>query len=224
MSKALIKSFGMKYLLLGLVPLLEECVFKYNKYIVTTFAIHFIQKMYGGIRIVQPLCLGLLIQYFTPGSQMSAEEAAIYATGVVLGSFLYNLTHQAFLMSSVHIGMQMRLACCSLLYKKVKNLSKKYYPSRHCNTTFILLFVQKGLRLSQSSIERTGGIGHVINLMSNDVNRVENITTYGHYLIVGPIQAVIMTVVLLFVIGPSCLVGLCVLCLSIPLQSIMRFR
>lgn len=55
--------------------------------------------------------------------------------------------------------------------------------------------------------------------MSNDVNRFDNVVLFLHYLWVGPLQAITVTIILLFVLGPSCLMGLAVLILFVPLQS-----
>ena len=63
-------------------------------------------------------------------------------------------------------------------------------------------------------------IGQMVNIMSNDVNRFDFSVIFLHYLWVGPLQTLISTIILLYVIGPSCLVGLSVLILFVPLQSI----
>ena len=60
----------------------------------------------------------------------------------------------------------------------------------------------------------------MVNIMSNDVNRFDFSVIFLHYLWVGPLQTLISTIILLYVIGPSCLVGLSVLILFVPLQSI----
>lgn len=144
-------------------------------------------------RIGQPVCLGQLIHYFEPGSTMPDWEAYLYATGVVLGSGLYVFTHHPYFFACCHIGMHLRVAACSLLYKKC-------------------------MLLSQKSLGQTT-IGQMVNIMSNDVNRFDVSVLFLHYLWVGPIQVIVTTVVLLFVLGPSCLVGLAVLILFVPLQS-----
>jgi len=70
-------------------------------------------------RIAQPLCLGMLIQYFQVDSTMPAWEAYAYATGVVLSSALYTFTHHPYFFGIQHMGMRVRVAACSLIYKKV---------------------------------------------------------------------------------------------------------
>lgn len=62
--------------------------------------------------------------------------------------------------------------------------------------------------------------GQIVNLMSNDVGRFDSSAIYLHYLYIGPIQAVIVAVVLYFyVIGPSCLAGMAILIFFAPFQS-----
>lgn len=72
--------------------------------------------------------------------------------------------------------------------------------------------------LSQKSLGQTT-IGQMVNIMTNDVNRFDGTLVFLHYLWIAPIQALVATTILLFVIGPSCLVGLGVLILFAPLQS-----
>lgn len=79
-------------------------------------------------RIGQPLCLGQLVHYFGSGDNtISTWEAYLYATGVVLGSALYTFTHHPYFFECQHIGMQIRVAACSLVYKKVKNRNHDEY-------------------------------------------------------------------------------------------------
>ena len=75
-------------------------------------------------RIGQPLCLGQLVHYFaTDGKTITTTQAYLYATGVVMGSALYTFTHHPYFFVCQHTGMRLRVAACSLVYKKVKNIS-----------------------------------------------------------------------------------------------------
>ena len=104
----------------------------------------------------------------------------------------------------------MRVACSSILYRKA-------------------------LKLSNSALGQTT-IGQMVNLLSNDVNRLVSLknisetmngsyfrfdTTvlFNHYLWAGPLQLIIMTAILCYKIGPSALVGAVLLVLFVPLQS-----
>lgn len=80
------------------------------------------------------------------------------------------------------------------------------------------VFYSQCLLLSQKALGQTT-IGQMVNLMSNDVNRFDYSVIFLHYLWVGPVQTLISMIILLYVIGPSCLVGLAFLILFVPLQS-----
>ena len=61
----------------------------------------------------------MLIQYFQVNNTMPAWQAYAYATGVVVCLVLYTLTYNPLFFGITHIGMKLRVASCSLLYKKV---------------------------------------------------------------------------------------------------------
>ena len=50
---------------------------------------------------------------------MPAWQAYLFATGVVLGSGMFVLTHHPFFFGIQHVGMKIRVAACSVIYKKV---------------------------------------------------------------------------------------------------------
>ena len=187
LAKAIFKSFGPFYLCLGSCTFIEECL----------------------IRVFQPLfmgrnggvsgfgkycgCSGWMIEYFSAQSEVTLTEATCYGAGVVGTAALYNLIHHAYLLGTCNTGMQVRVACCSLLYRKA-------------------------LKLSSSAMGQTT-IGQMVNLLSNDVNRFDTTVMFTHYLWVGPLQLVTMTFLLCKIIGPSAFVGAALLVASVPLQS-----
>lgn len=69
-------------------------------------------------RMTQPLFLGGLIRYFSPGSDISHSTAFLYAVSIFVCSFVTVLVKQAYLLAMFHIGMKMRVAVCSLVYRK----------------------------------------------------------------------------------------------------------
>ncbi|CAL4094228.1 unnamed protein product, partial [Meganyctiphanes norvegica] len=170
---ALARSFGKSYMCVGLLAAIEECV----------------------LRIGQPLCLGGLIRYFNGMSGYSDTLGWLFATGVLMGSVLYIFTHHPFFWGIQHCGMQIRIASCSLIYRKA-------------------------LRLSKSALGKTT-VGQMVNLLSNDVNRFDTSVIFLHYLWIGPLQLAISLGILWYELGPSCLAGLFLLILYVPLQSWM---
>lgn len=75
-------------------------------------------------RVSQPLLLGRLVRYFSLSksqldSDITLEEAYIYAAGVVLCSALNIFVIHPYMMAIIHMGMKIRVTCCSLIYRKV---------------------------------------------------------------------------------------------------------
>ena len=120
--RALVRTFGLKFMLVGLLALFEECFLRY-----LLFLIHLFHRLIIALdlkllfRIAQPLCLGQLVKYFIDSdeSPMPTSHAYLYATGVVLGSALFTFSHHPYFFACQHTGMQIRVAACSLVYKKV---------------------------------------------------------------------------------------------------------
>ncbi|KAM9447563.1 ATP-binding cassette sub-family C member 4-like isoform 4-T5 [Salvelinus alpinus] len=62
--------------------------------------------------------------------------------------------------------------------------------------------------------------GQIVNLLSNDVNKFDEVTIFLHFLWVGPLQAAAVMVLLWYEIGPSCLAGMAVLVFLMPIQTL----
>ena len=50
---------------------------------------------------------------------MSLSEVYLYGTGVVMMSAVYTFTHHPYFFGVMHTGMKVRVASCSVLYRKV---------------------------------------------------------------------------------------------------------
>ncbi|XP_035611097.1 ATP-binding cassette sub-family C member 4-like isoform X3 [Oncorhynchus keta] len=61
--------------------------------------------------------------------------------------------------------------------------------------------------------------GQIVNLLSNDVNKFDEVTIFLHFLWVGPLQAAAVLGLLWVEIGPSCLAGMAVLVILMPTQT-----
>ena len=70
---------------------------------------------------------GWMMEYFIPGSNMSIEEAYLYGFGVIASSALYTFTHHPYFFGVMHTGMKIRIAACSLLYRKVGTETRSYH-------------------------------------------------------------------------------------------------
>ncbi|XP_024943405.1 probable multidrug resistance-associated protein lethal(2)03659 isoform X1 [Cephus cinctus] len=145
------------------------------------------------LRTMQPIMQGLVIDYFSDNGTTKAE-VTLYATGLILITvgitFLLHHTN----LGSQEIGMRIRIACCSLVYRKA-------------------------LRLSLSALNQTA-TGQVVNLLSNDVNRFDMLPLHLHQIWVMPIQVALIGYVMWQSVGIATLVGIGSLTiLTIPIQG-----
>jgi ABC-type multidrug transport system fused ATPase/permease subunit len=136
-----------------------------------------------------------------PAAGLTADEAywriiydAILLVLVQAGAIV--LAHP-FFFQTYRLGMKCRVAACFLIYKK-------------------------SLRLSQSALSETT-VGQMVNLLSNDVNRFDQVAQMLPYLILAPLQAITVLVILsLFYLGAyPTLASLAAILVYVIIQSLM---
>jgi len=86
-----------------------------------------------------------------------------------------------------------------------------------CLILFIY-FSSQAMNLSQFALTQTT-VGQLVNILSNDVARLDTATTFLHYLWIGPIQLGIVVAILWSYFDVACLSGICFLILFTPFQS-----
>ncbi|XP_067116274.1 ATP-binding cassette sub-family C member 4-like isoform X2 [Osmerus mordax] len=150
------------------------------------------------IKVIQPVFLGKLILYFEdydPDDMTKLYEALGYAAGLSVSTLGLTAVYHLYFYYVQRAGMKIRVAMCHMIYKKA-------------------------LRLSSSAMGRTT-TGQIVNLLSNDVNRFDEVTVNLHYLWLGPLQVAGVSVLLWYEVGPSCLAGIAVIVLLVPLQTLV---
>ncbi|XP_069323195.1 ATP-binding cassette sub-family C member 4 isoform X2 [Eulemur rufifrons] len=172
LTKAIIKCYWKSYLILGIVTLIEE-----------------------GTKVIQPLFLGKIINYFEndPTDPVALHTAYAYATVLTFSTLVLAILHHLYFYHVQCAGMRLRVAMCHMIYRKA-------------------------LCLSNMALGKTT-TGQIVNLLSNDVNKFDQVTIFLHFLWAGPLQAIAVTALLWMEIGISCLAGMAVLIILLPLQS-----
>ncbi|XP_034486468.1 probable multidrug resistance-associated protein lethal(2)03659 [Drosophila innubila] len=155
-------------------------------------------------KVTQPICLFGIMAYFA-NDDPDVTKAQLYAAGLMAGSVLTVFWGHPYMQGLLHLGMKMRVALCSLIYRKA-------------------------LRLSRTSLGDTT-VGQVVNLLSNDVGRFDTVLINVHYLWVAPAELILVTYFMYAQIGVSSLFGVAVMLLFLPLQaylgkktSVLRLR
>nr|XP_054769963.1 ATP-binding cassette sub-family C member 4-like isoform X1 [Lytechinus pictus] len=150
------------------------------------------------LRLVQPIILMKLTSYFSPsnanGSLMSKRDAYLWAMGLSLSAISLALVHGPNFWGIQRLGMHVRVALCTMVYKKT-------------------------LKLNNNSLRVTTA-GQVNNLMTNDVNRFDQLFVFLHYLWLGPLQAIAVLLLLVFYldIGYAAAPGFAIMILLIPIN------
>lgn len=173
--RAIFAAFWLRYLFFGMV-LAVQCLV---------------------IRIAQPLLLGRLIQFFSEDAGgMTETEAFATAGGMVATVYFLICFQHHYTMGTALIGMRVRVACCSLLYRKV-------------------------LKLSRASMDQTA-TGQIVNLMSNDVSRFDLAPNYLHWFWISVIQVPLVTYCLWRYVGTAALIGFAfIFFITIPVQGLL---
>lgn len=105
-------------------------------------------------------------------------------------------------------GMQMRAAARAIIFDKLTRLRCVYDASVVCFTISVMF------TLSFSDTD----VGAVVTMGLNDAQRLQECGQFLTFLYQGPVTAIVVMIVLLFVIGPAVFAGFVVLFLLIPLQ------
>lgn len=118
----------------------------------------------------KPFLLGHIITYARetyPEYVGVKFEMYYYAAAVVASSAFNVVLMHPYLLCQLHLGMKIRVAMCSMIYRK-------------------------SLRLSKNALGETT-VGQVVNLLSNDVGRLDLAIIFLHFLWVGPLETIIVT-------------------------------
>ncbi|XP_045761292.1 uncharacterized protein LOC123864713 [Maniola jurtina] len=149
-------------------------------------------------RTVQPLLFSELLSYWSanPEQMITRREAGFYAIGMLVLNMIsaFSQHHNSLFVN--RFSLKMKIACSSLIYRKV-------------------------LRMSQLSINEVAA-GKLVNLLSNDVARFDMAFMFLHYLWLVPLQLAVVMYFLYVAAGYAPFVGLFgVILFILPIQAVL---
>ncbi|XP_031550993.1 multidrug resistance-associated protein 4-like isoform X2 [Actinia tenebrosa] len=147
-----------------------------------------------GLGITQAYFLKKLIKYFSVGTKVTEKDAYIYALVVSLcsiGSLFFNTPYYYHRKIT---GLLAKEGCITLIYDKILKLD----PTT-CN------------KIQNQNI-------NIGSLITSDAAKIESAFFYLHYLILGPVEVLVVLYLLWEEIGVSSLAGMGLLLLLVPLQ------
>ena len=145
------------------------------------------------IRIAHPFLLAQLLRYFAGSRNGWATDIYYYAAAFCVLPLMDAVILHYSLQTLMHVGMKVRVACCTLIYRKI-------------------------LRLSSSVLENDTSAGQMVNFLSNDVNRLDYFVFGIHYLWIGPLHIFLVAYLIFREIGIGAIAGVSTFLLCIPLQ------
>ncbi|XP_046744998.1 ATP-binding cassette sub-family C member 4-like [Diprion similis] len=146
------------------------------------------------LRPIHPVVQSWVINYFNSGENPTTRnQVLLYATFLILIILANVILFQHVRLRSLEVGMRMRVACCSLIYRKL-------------------------LRLNLASINNIAA-GRVANLISNDVARFDLVMRFIHFIWIMPLQLLVVGYVMWQYIGVVAVVGIAAIMIqTMPLQ------
>ncbi|KAL0104958.1 hypothetical protein PUN28_016534 [Cardiocondyla obscurior] len=171
LSRTIFRTFLWEYSMLGILQILNEFV----------------------IRLGVPLMLGGLLRYFRKDSVELYENALWYGAGICIATGMYVISGNQTIFGAYHVGAKVRVAVCSVVYRKA-------------------------LRLSKTALGETAP-GKVVNLVANDVNRFDYVSILIHYMWSAPLSTLIVAYILYQEVGFAGLIGIAAVFVVVPFQS-----
>ncbi|KAL1513310.1 hypothetical protein ABEB36_002732 [Hypothenemus hampei] len=147
------------------------------------------------IKLLQPFCLSKFLEFYRSDSSTATNEVYFSAFAIAVTQLMQVLMNHYYLLNLLQVALKIRVAICSLIYRKA-------------------------LKLNKTSFKQTT-IGQMVNLLSNDASRLDSSVVRIHYLWFCPIQAIIVTTLCYIHLGLAALTGVILLVLFVPFQMWM---
>uniref|UniRef100_A0A8C2XRX4 Uncharacterized protein n=1 Tax=Cyclopterus lumpus TaxID=8103 RepID=A0A8C2XRX4_CYCLU len=177
-----------------------------NSWLITTiykafkgilFESAFFKLLQDLLAFVSPQLLKLMVS-FTQDPSRFAWEGYLYAVLLLLVAILQSLVLQQYFQRCFVLGMKVRTAITAAVYKKALVVS--------------------------NDTRKESTVGEIVNLMSADAQRFNDVTNFIHLLWSCPLQIGLSIVFLWFELGPSVLAGLAVMVLLGPINGLLATK
>ncbi|XP_070120378.1 cystic fibrosis transmembrane conductance regulator isoform X2 [Equus przewalskii] len=154
-------------------------------------------------KAVQPLLLGRIIASYDPDNEAERSIAIYLGIGLCLLFIVRTLLLHPAIFGLHHIGMQMRIAMFSLIYKKT-------------------------LKLSSRVLDKIS-IGQLVSLLSNNLNKFDEGLALAHFVWIAPLQVTLLMGLLWDLLQASAFCGLAFLIVLALFQAglgrmMMKYR
>lgn len=190
----ILRTFWFDYTFLAIISFCNDVILRLGQ----PFLLRYLLEYFRYIQIDS--CSVLSIYYianvklfFRTDNTMRYHVALLFAGGIVIMNALNALILNHVYQLAFHNGLKVRVAVCSLIYRKA-------------------------LRLSQTALGETSP-GKMVNLLTNDVNRFHWAIFFVNSLWVSPLLTVIVGCLLWFEIGLPGLIGIVVVFTMVPMLS-----
>ncbi|CAF0824966.1 unnamed protein product [Rotaria sordida] len=154
-------------------------------------------------RLAQPLLIREIVLYIQDPTRLPTYAAYLCAIALCIAAMMQAMTHQQIIFQSTGIGIRICNALSSTIYKHL-------------------------LTINTVALRKTTA-AQAINLVANDTSKFEDLCSFAHSLLLGPLDAVLMLGLIWWNIGLPTLFDYAVLILLLPIQLIQsklfsRFR
>ncbi|XP_022909449.2 ATP-binding cassette sub-family C member 4-like isoform X1 [Onthophagus taurus] len=172
--KALIRVFWKKHLVMTSIAVIAEIILK------------------G----VQTISFTVLLRYFSKDNvRITANEAYIQAVIMNISTLLFVISFHSYAWGNRNLYMDMRAACCSLIYRK-------------------------SLKIGKSAMGKVS-VGYLVNLITHDATRLDNLSYFSQSFLIAPLQIVVVGLLLYFETGWTGIFGVFIFVGLIPLQFLI---
>ena len=174
-------------------PSLAYCLWK--SFSPTFIKAGFLKLIHDCLQFVGPQVLNGLIQFLRTPTGENLSTGIYLTLAVSVAQLLMSLTLRHYFFTCYRVGIRLRTALLMAIYKKSLSIDSSYYNHHP--------------------------IGQITNLMSVDVQRLQDAITFLHAIWYSFLQIGLALYFLWQQLGPSCLAGVAVILCSIPITAIM---